>query len=437
MIYLSFEQDGSQTITAVIVGSGHRAVVYASYSLFHPDELKIVGIVEPNNIVRENTADKFGIAPENCFNSVEELVRCGKIADVAINGTMDNLHVSTTLPLLEAGYDILLEKPIATEESEVLKLLESARKHGRTVMICHVLRYAPFYSEIKKRISKGDIGEILSITTEENVSYHHMSVGFVRGKWNNRDVCGSPMLMAKCCHDLDIITWLKSGVRPTYVSSMGNLMYFRKEKMPENAGHHCMVDCSIEEDCIYSAKKLHINNPDRWPFYVWSKFSEKGVTEPTIEQKIESIKSDNPHGRCAWRCDNNVVDHQSVSIEFEDGCTATHNMTGGASRPSRVIHIIGTKGEITGIMDDGLFYVRYPDTRPGHEYSEEKVDVNVSGDAHGGGDLRLVEDFVRIMQGKPPSMSTTNLEDSIYGHLIGYRADTSMLERRFIEIPKL
>jgi predicted dehydrogenase len=291
--------------------------------------------------------------------------------------------------------------------------------------------------EIKKRISNDEIGEILSIVTEENVSYHHMSVAYVRGKWNNREICGSPMLMAKCCHDLDIIAWLKSGVRPTYVSSMGSRMFFNKHKMPRNAGYRCMVDCSIEEECIYSAKKLHIDHPDRWSFYVWRILEEKGIHEPTRQQKIKSLETDNPHGRCIWRCDNNVVDHQSVTIEFEDGCVATHNMVGGVSKPCRTIHIIGTKGEITGVMEDGTFYVRHADTRPGYEYSEENVTVKVSGDAHGGGDMRLVEDFVRVMQGQLPSISTTRLEDSIYGHLIGYRADNSMLERRFIEIPKL
>jgi len=419
-------------VTAVIVGAGHRSIICGSYGLKHPDELKIVGVVEPNKLRREKTAEMFDIPNEHCFSSVEELVAVPKIADAAINGTMDAIHVETSLPLLEAGYHLLLEKPIATNEEDMLELLYTARRTKRKVMICHVLRYAPFYAEIRRRILNDEIGEIINIQSSEHVSYHHMSVSHVRGKWNNKDISQSTMLMAKCSHDLDIIAWLKSGVAPVKVNSMGSLMQFRPEKAPEGAGTRCLVDCPIEPDCLYSAKKLYLDHPERWSVYVWS-FIEH-IENPTMEDKIQSLKTDNPHGRCVWRCDNNVVDHQSVVIEFEDGSTATHNMVGGTSKPGRFIHVIGTKGELYGSVDEGILTVLHPDTRPGHEYSEEKIEINTAGEGHGGGDMRLMEDFVRVIRGLEPSISTTSLEDSIYGHLIGFRADQAMEESRVVEI---
>lgn len=416
-------------VTAVIVGAGHRALTYASYALDHPDELKIVGVADPNPIRRGIAVKQFGIPASGQFASAGELARAPRLADAVINGTMDAQHVPTSLPLLEAGYDILLEKPFATSEDELWQLADAARRHGRRVMICHVLRYAPFYAAIRRRLIAGDIGDVIAIQTSEHVSYHHMAMGFVRGKWRSRAGCGSSMLMSKCCHDLDLIAWMKSGVAPRRVSSFGSNLQFRPERAPAGAGTRCLVDCPIEPGCLYSAQKHYVDHPNRWSFYVWAAY--ENADDPTAarltrEQMIASLRADNPYGRCAWRCDNDVVDHQTVSIEFEDGSTATHAMIGGAARPCRSIHLVGTIGEIQGVMDDGRFVVRAIDPRPGCEYAEEMIDVSVAGDGHGGGDMRLVEDFVRVLRGEPPSISCTSLDDSLAGHLIGFRADRAM-----------
>lgn len=420
----------NKPITVVIVGAGHRSLLYASYAEKHPGELQVTGVVEPDPVRRELTAKQFGLDDNCCFETVEQLVNAPKIADAAINGTMDDLHVATTIPLLQAGYDVLLEKPIATSEENMLKLYQTAKEYGRTVMICHVLRYAPFYKAIREAVLSGEIGEVVNIQTAEHVSYHHMAVSFIRGKWNSTEKCKSSMLMAKCCHDLDIITWMAAS-QPKKVSSFGGLMQFKPENAPQGAGKRCLVDCQIEENCSYSARKHYIEQ-GRWGFYVWDN-SHLGM-EQSMDHKLESLRSDNPYGRCVWHCDNDVVDHQSVIVEFDNGSTATHNMVGATSRPCRTIHIIGTKGEITGILEDGSFVIRHPDPRKGHEYSEKKVEVHVTDDSHGGGDLLLVADFVSVLRGEEPSISSTSLEKSIYGHQIGFAAERSRLEGRTMGI---
>lgn len=127
---------------------------------------------------------------------------------------------------------------------------------GRRVMICHVLRYAPFYVAVKERLLAGEIGDIINIQATEHVSYHHLAVSFVRGKWGNEEKCGAPMLLAKCCHDMDLIMWLKSGVAPRQVASFGSDFQFDPAKKPAGAGKRCLVDCGIEENCLYSAKSI-------------------------------------------------------------------------------------------------------------------------------------------------------------------------------------
>lgn len=419
----------SKQITAIIVGAGHRALLYSLYALQHPEELKIVGVADPDPIRRRKTAEMHNFGEEMCFASAEDLASRPKLSDAVINGTMDTQHIPTSLPLLRRGYDMLLEKPFAVNETEMWQLQKVAQETGRKVMICHVLRYAPFYAAIKERLLSGEIGDVINIQCTEHVSYHHLAVSFVRGKWGNEEKCGAPMLLAKCCHDMDLIMWLMSGIAPRRVCSFGSDFQFDPAKKPEGAGKRCLADCKIEADCPYSARKHYIDHPDRWAFYVWDCLEH--LASPTIEDKVRSLKTDNIHGRCMWDCEHTVVDHQSVLIDFTNGATATLNMIGGASKPERNIHIIGTRGEIKGVFDDSVFVVRKLDNASEQGWTEETVDLKIGGDksgmtgSHGGGDLRLVEDFVRVLQGQAPSISCTTINDSINGHLAVFRAERS------------
>ncbi len=409
-------------LEAVIVGGGHRSMNYAELSVIDPTMLKITGVADPDENRRKMIAEKFSIPEEHQFCSSEELAKVPKFADAIINGTMDHIHVKTTIPLLEAGYDVLLEKPFAVNEKEARELAETAKKYGRKVMVCFVLRYAPFYRKIKERVVSGEIGEILNIQTSEFVSYHHMSTSHVRGKWNNSDRCHTSMLLAKCCHDIDIMVWMMGENKPVSVSSFGSNIQFRPENAPENSGTRCLVDCPLVDTCLYSAKRIYIDHPDRWSFYVWDKLEH--LENPTIEDKKELLKT-SPYGVCAYKSDNNVVDHQSVLVNFESGATGTHNMVGGASRGLRKIHITGTKGEIFGNCEDGVFTVQKINPAPGCEFDTEIVDTKVENDSHGGGDIELVKDFVHYVRDGEMSISCTSVDASLLGHLVVFLADQS------------
>lgn len=425
-------------LTAIIVGNGHRSMGYARRALSHPDELKIVGVADPDHLRVKLAVDTFGLSADQCWGTAAELAAKPKRADFIINGTMDHQHVPTSVPLLESGYDMLLEKPFATSEDELRELVGTARRHKRQVLICHVLRYAPFYRAVFDRIASGEIGQIMNIQTLEHISYHHMAIGFIRGKWNREDTCHSGTLMSKCCHDLDIIAWMKSGIAPRSVSSFGSLMHFNEEHAPEGAGDRCIVDCPIEKDCLYSARKQHLDHPDRWSFYVWAGLEH--IEEPTDADREEWLRT-GPFGKCAWKSDNTVVDHQSVAIEFDDGSTATHNLVGGTARGSRAIYALGTDGEIQSVFEDSTIIVRHADPRPGKETSEEVIDLRITGDmhgaqgGHGGGDERLMADCLNAFAGRETSPSITALEDSISGHMIGFCAEKARLERRVVDVP--
>lgn len=422
----------SKPVTAVIVGAGHRAFVYSELAKTNPDLLKIVGVADPNPVRRKKAMEYFGFSEDMCFDSAQALAEKGRLADAVINGTMDEQHLETAIPLLNAGYDMLLEKPFAVCEEDMRQIVDCAKKNNSKVMICHVLRYTPFYYAIKERIVNGEIGDIINIQMTEHVSYHHLSTSYIRGKWANSDKCHTTMLLAKCCHDIDLMMWFMSETKPVSISSFGSKFQFKPENAPENAGTICMKDCPLVDECVYSTKRLYIDHPDRWSFYVWDAL--EGIENPTIDDKIALMKTDNPYARCIYKCDNNVVDHQSVLVNFASGATGTHNMVGGSAEPRRNIHIIGTKGEIFGNFEESKFTVLKINPSPNAHNEEcdvEEVDLRVTGDmvgaygGHGGGDERLAEDFVKFIRGEQPSLACTSIFDSVAGHLCVYLADKS------------
>lgn len=426
-------------LKAVIVGAGNRARLYASYAREHPEELEIVGVADPDAERCSSIRELYGFPKHRIYPSAEALAAEPRFADLVINGTMDKDHVSTSRPLLQQGYHLLLEKPIATTPQELEDLLTTARKHQRKVAICHVLRHAPFYAAVRQAVEDGEVGEIVNLQAVEHVSYHHAATAFIRGKWGRQETSKSTMLMQKSCHDADLLVWLNPGTGLKRVSSFGSRQNFRPDKAPAGAGKRCLVDCTIESECAYSARKLYIDTPERWNFYVWNIFRGEADTL-SLEEKERRLREDSPFGRCVWHSDNDVVDHQSVVAEFENGSTATLNMIAGTAKASRSIHITGTKGEIQGCFEDESFVIRHFDPSPGVDFSERLIQTRTgettSGEAgtHGGGDMRLVGDFLATVRGEPPSLSTTRLEDSITGHLLVFAADQSRVEGRTVEV---
>ncbi|WUW19385.1 Gfo/Idh/MocA family oxidoreductase [Streptomyces sp. NBC_01463] len=425
----------SAPVRAVLVGAGHRGVLYSRYAQVAPDQLAITAIVEPDPTRRERWGAEFGIPHAARYASLTDLPDAGEVAEAAIDATMDQDHVRTATRLLAAGYDVLLEKPSAQNAQELMTLAEAQRTSGRILMICHVLRYAPFYTEAKRRILAGEIGEPLSIEMAEHVSYDHMSMAYVRGRWGSSEQSGSSMLLAKCCHDLDLMTWLCNSAAPARVASSGSRGMFIPERAPQGAGTRCLSDCSIEATCSYSARRLYVEL-NGWQEYVWEQ-EEHVSPELDLDQKLESLRTDNRYGRCVWRAGNDVLDRQSVSVEFADGVLGSFALATNTPAPSRTLHVVGTAGEISGALEEGTLRVRRIRTDAAASFDEEMIKTSVTGDMHGGGDRPLVADFVRVVRGEPASVSSTQFADSVNGHLLVFAAELARQEHRWVELAEL
>lgn len=407
----------TKPVTAVILGAGHRSLIYGDVSLRYPEKLKIVAVADICSEKADYAAERYGIPKERVFYSLEELLKAGKIADVVINGTLDEMHVPTSLPLLAQGYDMLLEKPFATSPSELAELYVAARHNKSRIFVCHVLRYSAYYRAIHKLLSQGVIGKVVSINMAADVSLHHIIVSFVRGQWNN-ETTSAPLFLAKCCHDIDLMTWLMGENTPETVYSVGGDYTFDEKLAPKDAGNRCLVDCPREKECPYSAAKHYLGKNCGHAYLVW------GNTDLTEEEKINALKRENPYGRCVWKCDHKGVDHQTVTVTFADGAIGVFTLTGGAPKDERRIHIVGTKGSIAGVFEENSFTLRHYDNEKG--YTEDVITDLLSADAlHGGGDEDLTLDFCRYIQGDEPSCSCTELNESLTGHLVVFAAEKS------------
>ncbi|MHA2055678.1 MAG: Gfo/Idh/MocA family protein, partial [Candidatus Hodarchaeales archaeon] len=370
-------------VTAVVIGAGNRGKdVYGQYALLNPDEITFVGVAEPNDIRRADFAEKHEIPESNCFTSWEELLNTSKIAEVAFITTQDQLHTAPALKALDLGYKVLLEKPMATKLDECVQLAQKSKNLGLELRIAHVLRYTKFFQTISELINAGKIGDVITIDLRENVSYYHYAHSFVRGNWNNSEK-SSPMILAKSCHDLDILFWLV-GSRAKTISSFGNLLHFKPENAPVGATQRCLDGCLAVSKCKYYAPRIYIEiipflriasnshsrkirlisnialhhrklfsllkkiipsfkeveNYKGWPVSV--------ITDDlTLSGKWEALKRSN-YGKCVYFSDNDVVDHQVVIINFDNGVTATFTMHGFSHDEGRTIRVDGTIGTIIG-----------------------------------------------------------------------------------------
>lgn len=421
-------------ISLLVVGFGDRANCYLAYAEKFPERVKVAAVVDPDKTKLQLAKTKFSVPKNRLYTCLDDALKGEKLADAAINATMDSLHVQTTIPLLKAGYDVLLEKPVCNNKEELLLLRDTAGEYGRRLMICHVLRYTPYYRKIKKLILAGEVGKIMHIETNEHVYLAHASNSYLRGKWKNEEECGSTLLLAKCCHDIDLLCWLNAGTLPKFVSSFGSRTAWLPENAPEGAGTRCLNDCPRVDDCQFSVKSMYVEN-DRFPEYSWDSI-KKPRAEITLEDKIESLKTDNPHGLCAYKTNANTVDHQSVSIEFANGTTAVHSLVLGTPRPCRHFHLCGTQGEIEGDVESGSFVLRKYD-KSNAWFTEQKFDVREEveqADRHAGGDMGIMSDFIDILNGCEPSVSYTGINESVYGHLCVYAADDARRTHTIREI---
>jgi predicted dehydrogenase len=479
----------TRPVTAILIGAGNRGRdVYGRYALAHPDQLRFLAVAEPDPGRRARTATEHDIPVDRRYESWEGLLDQPQPAEAAFVCTQDRLHTGPALAALAQGYHVLLEKPMATTAADCRALVAAAEGANRHLQIGHVLRYAPFFQAIHGAVSSGRLGRLISLSQRENVSYYHMAHSFVRGNWCN-DQRSSPMILAKCCHDLDILYWL-AGAPAARISSAGNLMHFRPENAPPGAPPRCTDGCPAEAECIYSAIDIYVRlRPlirvaqrsgnrrlglvaglmDRWPdgmdrlarfvppLRQFAEYSEWPVSTMTTDfsraGRMAAIQDPaNPYGRCVYHGDNDVVDHQHVAIEFKNGITATLIMHGHSYAEGRTVRLDGTRATLVGEMYQHGQELLLHDKGSGR--SETLFQARLGGrgsQGHGGGDARLTAAFVDLLRRQPagprsddsvlhetiPGSTLTDARGALESHLMAFAAEQARLEQRVVQMEEM
>lgn len=408
-------------VTFLVLGAGNRGNVYAGYAKRYPNCMKIVGVADINRLRLENMSEDHNVPQENRFTDWKEALARPKMADAIVLSLPDNLHYEPCMKALEMGYHILLEKPIAPTEKECTDIRDLALKKKAIVGVCHVLRYAPYFIALKQIIDSGEIGQLISIQHLEPIQYAHMAHSFVRGNWHNSRET-TPIILAKSCHDLDIIRWLV-GSPCKSIAAYGSLTYFKRENMPKGAAERCIDNCPYESECPYSALDIYIKK--RQHIYAFDLPKERSRQDDAIRQVLRTTN----YGRCVFQMDNDQCDHYVTSMEFQNGVTANFSMEAFMAKGGRRTRIMATRGEIEGDMS--AFTVT--DFRSGKkrvwDAKVEEVKTYV-GHGHGGGDLCLVRDFINAVGNNAPSYLSSPIEVSVESHIMGFMAEKSRLSNR-------
>lgn len=407
----------NKPVTAITCGAGNRGNVYGNYAAAYPDQLDIVGVAEPIALRNERYAKKHNIEDKNRFHTWEEVFSRPKFADAVIISTPDNLHFGPCMAALNMGYDVLLEKPISPSEQECRDILALAKKKNRIVAVCHVLRYAPYFIKLKEMMHNGSIGEIISIQHLEPIMHVHMSHSYVRGNWHNSKET-TPIILAKSCHDLDILKWMLEK-HCQQISAFGDLKWFRKENAPEGSTDRCVDGCKVEATCPYSAKRIYYDKRS-W-LHHFDLPEDKSKQGDAI---MEYLKNSN-YGKCVYRMDNDQPDHYTTNILFENSISAAFSMEAFTSYEGRRTRVMGSMGDIVGDMTG----FTHTDFRTG-KVTEWKQD----SDGHGGGDWRLVADWVQAVSAQDPSLLSSTIDASIESHVMGFAAEKSRKEMVTVEV---
>ncbi|OLF15244.1 Gfo/Idh/MocA family protein [Actinophytocola xanthii] len=404
-------------VTYAVVGAGQRGSGYAEWIAGHPDRARVVAVAEPLDGRREQLARRHGVPPERAFRSWQQLASAPRLADAAIVATQDADHVGPAITLADNGYHLLVEKPLAPTEQECAELVHAVEAAGVLFAVCHVMRYRPYTRLVRSLLDEGRIGEVMSVAHLEPVGYWHYAHSFVRGNWRRADQA-SFMLLAKSGHDVD---WLRYIVgRPVArVASFGSLSHFRRESQPAGAADRCL-SCAVEPDCPYSAPRLYLGmlaeGRTGWPVDV--------LTDRGDEEGVRAALAEGPYGRCVYACDNDVVDHQVVALEFIGGVTATFTMTGFTPHVDRRTQIFGTRGSLEG---DG-------ETVRLHDFTTGETSVlhvpstgQDAGAGHGGGDAGLLDAFTTAVATRDGSHILSGPAESLESHRAVFAAERARL----------
>jgi predicted dehydrogenase len=405
-------------VSLAVIGAGSRGTSYGRWALANPARARVVAVAEPRQVRRDRFAAAHGIGPADAADDWRQLAARDRFADAVLICTQDRMHAEPVDAFATLGYHVLVEKPMAPDEQACRQILAAAERAGVMLAVGHVMRYTPYTAAVKQIVDSGRLGDVMTIEHLEPVGFWHQAHSFVRGNWRRADLA-TTMLMAKSCHDLDWLQYIV-GQPPQRVSSFGRLSHFTRDHQPAGAADRC-VDCSVESSCAYSAIRLYggllARGQHGWPLDV--------VLDQFDPAALDEALREGPYGRCVYACDNDVVDHQVVAMEFAGGVTASFTMTAFNEAGGRRTTIFGTRGQLTGDGETVRIYDFL--TRQTEAITPDQMGAISAAGGHGGGDAGLMDAFTEAVAAGNPASIRSGPSESLASHLAVFAAERARL----------
>ena len=386
-----------------LIGTGGRSVSYAAAYQKHAD-VKITALADPDAAHRQAATARAGLKDGYAaYDDWRDLLHQEQDLDGVVICSPNHLHAEHAIGCLERGLPIALEKPLAPTKAECERIIATERANAGRTLIGFVLRSAPFYAKIYELITRGLIGRIVSLQADELPGVGVSSV-MNRSPWRRyRDKSGGSML-EKSCHDLDLLNWMMD-CRPVSLNSYGNRQIFVTDpELPERCD-----DCHLETAC---------------PYYNPTRSDHEDESEEILHQ---FIREDH---RCIYNIDKDILDVQTLQVEYESGAIASFvlNFHAMGPRAGRNFHAVGTQGRIWGNLHDARVHLY----RNG-PCSEEIFDTSGDGSGHGGGDALHAYELVAMME-DPEYRPRQNAYAGYLSAVMCFAADLSVAERRRIDL---
>ncbi|WP_328379308.1 Gfo/Idh/MocA family oxidoreductase [Streptomyces sp. NBC_00440] len=405
------------TMRIAFAGAGARGAAYAELTAERPERAVVTAVAEPDDARRESFAAHHELADGQVFADWRELAARPRLADAVVIALLDDQHLDAALAFIARGYHVLLEKPMAVSDEDCVRIAEAAENAGVLLGLCHVMRYTRYTRALKRELASGAVGDIVSVQHLEPIGSYHFAHSFVRGNWRREDETG-PLLLTKSCHDID---WLGDviGRAPRRVSSFGSLTHFRPENRPPGAADRCL-DCpaEVEAGCPFSAARIYRQGlrDGHGPKHYFASVVARDLTEDTLTEALRT----GPYGRCAYACDNDVNDHQTVTVEYEGGLTASFTLTAFTPQENRRTRIFGTRGQLTG---DGRYLEVYDLLTERRTVIDTSVDGSNNTEGHAGGDRALLYAFVDALSDGCPELVVSGARTGVASHRLVFAAE--------------
>jgi predicted dehydrogenase len=403
-----------------VIGAGVRGTSLARKVLTSGMDAVIAAVAEPDSMKREKFAGEFRLDKNSVFTGWEEMLSSHVAIDAAIIATLDNQHTEPALGCLRNGWHILIEKPLADTFEDCLRIVSLQKEMKRVIAVCHTLRFMEGYKKLKELLSSGVIGGLIHVEHMEAISNIRFAHNYVRGRWSQEKL-NTFLLLHKCSHDIDFICWLFNE-KCVSVSSFGSLKYFRAENAPSGSTKRCTDGCSIESTCPYSALKIYVNGShDEWP--------ARDIDAPhNRESHLEAVKK-GPYGICVWHGENDVVDHQTVMMEFDDGATATCTLSGFSATNGRRVRLQGTRGEI--LFDEASENITVTEF---YGSKNEIIKITPPASYHPE-DQDIVNEWLSSVLSD--AAVTVNAAEALRTHAVVFAAEKSRIEKRTVYMNEL